>query len=71
MICNTYPNIRMIITETGGNLQIRNWLKKLILKNFINFNGKNKYKKENTNPLKTCISQKDIKESLGPIHEKL
>tara|TARA_X000001036_G_C20637726_1_gene789822 strand:+ start:199 stop:1170 length:972 start_codon:yes stop_codon:yes gene_type:complete len=40
LICNTYPNVDLIITETGGDNQIRKWLKKINLnKNFINFDG--------------------------------
>ena len=40
LICNTYPNIRIIITETGGSSEVRNWLKKIdFKKDFINFDG--------------------------------
>lgn len=54
LICNTYPNIQITITETGGDLQIRNWLKKIdFSKNFINFDGvkTNIKKKKNTKPI--------------------
>lgn len=40
LICNHYPNVELIIAETGGDKEIRKWLKKIDLnKHFINFNG--------------------------------
>ena len=40
LICNTYPNIEIILTETSGDKEIRKWLKNLNLNNnFINFEG--------------------------------
>ena len=63
LICNTYPNIRIIITETGGSLEVRNWLKKIdFKKNFINFDGKqtNIKKRKNTNPVLKLVFHKKI-----------
>ncbi len=40
LVCNQYPNVEIIIAETGGDKAIRKWLKKIDLnKRFINFNG--------------------------------
>ena len=40
LICNTYPNIDIIITETSGDEEIRNWLRELNFnKEFVNFEG--------------------------------
>ena len=63
LICNTYPNIRIIITETGGDLEVRNWLKKIdFKKNFINFDGTktNIKKRKNTNPVLKLVFHKKI-----------
>lgn len=63
LICNTYPNIQIIITETGGDLQIRNWLKKIdFSKNFINFDGvkTNIKRNKNTKPILKLVFHKKI-----------
>ena len=63
LICNTYPNIRIIITETGGSLEVRNWLKQIDLKkNFINFDGTktNIKKRKNTHPILKLVFHKKI-----------
>lgn len=36
---NKYPNIELILIETGQNIEVRKWIKDLDLNNFINFNG--------------------------------
>ena len=63
LICNTYPKIDLIITETGGDLEIRKWLKKINFnKNFINFDGSvtNIKKNKKTNSKLKLIFHKRI-----------
>ncbi len=65
LVCNLYPNIEVIIAETGGDKEIRNWLKKIDFnKKFINFNGTitNIKKNKKTNPkLKLLLPKKIYK----------
>ena len=37
LVCNLYPNIEIIIAETGGDKEIRNWLKKIDFNNLQQF----------------------------------
>ena len=63
LICNAYPNIELIITETGGDIKIRNWLKKINFnKNFVNFDGSltNIKKKIKTYPKLKLVFHKKI-----------
>ena len=63
LICNTYPKIELIITETGGDKEIRKWLKKINFnKNFINFDGSetNIKKNKKTNPKLKLVFHKKI-----------
>ena len=40
LICNKYPKIQIIITETSGDKNIRRWLKSINFnKSFVNFDG--------------------------------
>ena len=65
LICNTYPNIEIILTETSGDKEIRKWLKNLNLNNnFINFEGTKTSIKKNKNTktkLKLIFPKKIIK----------
>ena len=40
LVCNEYPNIELLLIESGGNNDIRKWLSLLNFdKEFVNFNG--------------------------------
>jgi len=40
LICVEYPNIEVMLVETGGNKDIRDWFERLdFSKNFVNFDG--------------------------------
>ncbi|MAH43816.1 hypothetical protein CL614_08930 [archaeon] len=41
LVCNRYPNIELMLVESGNNIAIRDWFEKLDFNNnFINFDGR-------------------------------
>ena len=39
LVCNTYPNIELLLIESGQNEDVRSWIKSLDFNNFKNFDG--------------------------------
>lgn len=39
LICNTYPNVEIMIIESGQNQDVRDWLKNLDFYSYVNFDG--------------------------------
>ena len=39
LVCNTYPNVELLLIESGQNKDVREWLESLDFNNFKNFDG--------------------------------
>ena len=58
LVCNRYPNIELILIESGGNQQLRDWLSKINFEQyFVNYDGASTtiQKKANVNITKKLL----------------